>query len=384
MTPSPQAVAQGQRYDLRPGEGSAVVVDQQDAQGRTPWYLNRCMDGAPYLSVIVPVRDGGVAFGRCLSALRASSWDDFELIVVDDGSMDDSGAKALASGARVIRSPRPRGPGAARNLGAESARGEWLLFVDADCEVGPHTLATAVSAARAGDGDALFGSYDDAPAAAGFVARYKNLFHHYVHQKSGASARSFWAGCGAVRRAAFLAVGGFDERRYPRPSIEDIEMGYRLTDAGYRIRFRPDLTVKHLKAWTLAGLVRSDVLDRGVPWTELMLRRGRIPDELNVRWRERFSLAAVWLLIGSLAASPWRLAMLIPAAGSAAWLLVAHLDLYRFFARRGGPAFALGSVALHWLYLAYCGVAFLWGAARHARSRGAASSANGTGTGFQG
>lgn len=338
------------------------------------------MDGAPYLSVIVPVRDGGVAFGRCLSALRASSWDDFELIVVDDGSLDDSGARALASGARVIRSPRSRGPGAARNLGAQSARGEWILFVDADCEVGPHTLATAANAARAGDGDALFGSYDDAPAAAGFVARYKNLFHHYVHQSSAASAWSFWAGCGAVRRAAFLAVGGFDERRYPRPSIEDIEMGYRLADAGYQIRFRPDLTVKHLKKWTLSDLVRSDVLDRGVPWTELMLRRGRIPNELNVRTRERVSVAAAWLLIGCLAGSSWWTVLLIPAAAAAVWLVVAHRDLYRFFARRGGPAFALASIPLHWFYLLYCGVAFLWGAARHAQSRGA-SDGNGTGSG---
>jgi glycosyltransferase involved in cell wall biosynthesis len=330
-------------------------------------YLGSRMDGAPYLSVIVPVRDGGAAFERCLSALRASAGNEFELIVVDDGSRDDSGAKALASGARVIRSPRPRGPGAARNLGAETARGEWLLFVDSDCEVGPHTLATAASAARAGDGDAIFGSYDDAPAAAGLVARYKNLFHHYVHQRSGASARSFWAGCGAVRRAAFLAVGGFDERRYPRPSIEDIDMGYRLADAGYRIRFRPDLTVKHLKAWTLRGLVRSDVLDRGVPWTELMLRRGRIPDELNVRWRERVSVAAAWLLIACLAASPWLPLLILPAAVCAVWLAVAHFDFYRFLGRREGVGFALASVPLHWLYLAYCGVAFLWGAARHAR-----------------
>lgn len=329
------------------------------------------MEEAPLISVIVPVRDGGPAFDRCLAALIPTLGDDCELIVVDDGSADDSAERARASGATVIRSPRSRGPGAARNLGARSARGEWLLFLDADCEVLPDTIAVAADAARAGDRDridAIFGSYDDAPAASGVVARYKNLIHHYVHQQSGATATSFWAGCGAVRRETFLAVGGFDEARYPRPSIEDIELGYRLADAGHRIRFTPGMMVKHLKAWTLPGLVRTDVRDRGIPWTELMLSRGRIPDELNVRWRERLSVAAAWLLILCLAGSLWRPWLLVAATACAAWLLFAHRDLYRFFARRGGVAFSLGALALHWLYLTYCGIAFLWGAARHARS----------------
>ena len=342
------------------------------------------MDSSPYLSVIVPVRDGGEAFARCLSALGRSRGTDVELIVVDDGSLDDSAARALAAGARLLRTTGALGPGAARNLGARSARGEWLLFVDADCEAGPETLAVAAGGARSGYADAIFGSYDDAPAASGLVARYKNLYHHYVHQSAGSTARSFWAGCGAVRRDAFLAVGGFDAHRYPRPSIEDIELGYRLTDAGYRIRFQPDLTVKHLKAWTLAALVRSDILDRGVPWTELLLSRGRIPDELNVRRRERVSVAAAWLLIAALAASPWRPVALIPAGVAAAWLAVSHRDLYRFLARRGGLLFALAAVPLHWLYLAYCGVAFLWGAARHARSRRRPSDAGGTVAGYRG
>ena len=342
------------------------------------------MDSAPCLSVIVPVRDGREAFARCLSALQRSRGADIELIVVDDGSVDDSAVRAEAAGARVLTTSGALGPGAARNLGARSARGEWLLFVDADCEVGSDTLAVAAGAARRGDADAIFGSYDDAPAATGLVARYKNLYHHYVHQSTGSTARSFWAGCGAVRRDAFLAVGGFDADRYPRPSIEDIELGYRLTDAGYRVRFQPDLTVKHLKAWTLAGLVRSDVLDRGVPWTELMLRRGGIPDELNVRRRERVSVVAAWLLIAALATAPWGPVALIPAGAAAAWLAVSHLGLYRFLARRGGLLFALAAVPLHWLYLAYCGVAFLWGVARHARSRGRPTGAGGTVAGYRG
>ena len=57
------------------------------------------------------------------------------------------------------------------------------------------------------------------------VSQYRNLLHHFVHQHGHAEASTFWAGCGAIRRAAFDAVGGFDAARFPRPSIEDIELG---------------------------------------------------------------------------------------------------------------------------------------------------------------
>ena len=67
-----------------------------------------------------------------------------------------------------------------------------------------------------------------------FVSQYKNLFHHFVHQDASGTATSFWAGCGAIRRDIFLRLGGFNTA-YKRPSIEDIELGYRLTRAGHRI-----------------------------------------------------------------------------------------------------------------------------------------------------
>src|ERR687894_766679 len=75
---------------------------------------------------------------------------------------------------------------------------------------------------------ALFGSYDDRPEAPGAVSGFRNLLHHHVHQGGAGPARTFWAGLGAVRRDAFVAAGGFDEGRYPVPSIEDIELGMRL------------------------------------------------------------------------------------------------------------------------------------------------------------
>lgn len=326
--------------------------------------------GTPFFSVVMPVLNGGPDLDRCLAALRRSAFRDWELIVVDDGSSDDSAGRAAAAGARVLGSGGRRGPGGARNLGAEQARGAYLFFLDADCEVHTETLARAAAALTSEPApDAVFGSYDDDPVASGFVARFKNLTHHYVHQRGRPEAGTFWAGCGAVRRSAFLEVGGFDAELFPRPSIEDIELGYRLRGRGFSVRLCRDIQVKHLKRWTLAGLIRTDVLDRGVPWTRLMLARGTMEKDLNLTWRHRLGVGLAWFLVLLLLLAPLFPWLLAAVAGAATALLLINLDLYRFYLRRGGLGFALGAVPMHWLHYLYSGVAFVWGVLSHARAR---------------
>ena len=83
------------------------------------------------------------------------------------------------------------------------------------------------------------------------VSRFKNLAHHHFHQRARVEASTFWGACGAIRREQFFAAGGFDEKRFKLPSIEDVELGSRLVDRGVRIVLDPGLQVKHLKRWTL-------------------------------------------------------------------------------------------------------------------------------------
>jgi GT2 family glycosyltransferase len=324
---------------------------------------------SPFLSVIVPVRDGGGAFRACLDGLARSVYRDFETIVVDDGSADGSAALAARAGARVLAHAEARGPAAARNEGARAAGGEWLVFVDADCEVHPETLGRLAAHLTAPDGlgplDAAFGSYDDAPPAPGLVSRYKNLLHHWVHQRGAGEAETFWAGCGAVRRSVFRQLGGFDAARYPRPSIEDVELGFRLRAAGRRVRLLPDVQVRHHKRWTLAALLRTDLRDRALPWVELGLERGGLGGRLNPDLVGRVSgVAAVALLAGLAAAVAFPAAGLAVAAAAAGFLLIAHAGLYRLFARRGGAALLAAGIALHWLYFAYSSAAYAFGLAR--------------------
>jgi len=239
---------------------------------------------APPLSVVVPVFSGSEAFRQCLRALCRSEVQPLEIIVVADGNMPGDAETALGMGCRVIRLPDRHGPARARNEGARAARGEVLLFLDSDV-VAPTNVVGRVADTFAGNAElaALFGSYDDKPAAAGLISQYKNLLHHYVHQNGRDDAFTFWAGCGAVRRDVFLKVGGFDEA-YQRPSIEDIDLGYRLRQAGYRLQLCKDLQVKHLKRWSPASLLKSDIFDRALPWADLILRHGAMPDDLNLKW----------------------------------------------------------------------------------------------------
>lgn len=320
----------------------------------------------PFFSVVVPVLNGGQVFRDSLEALRRSSFRDYELLVVDDGSTDDSRATAEKSGARLLRTRGQQGPAVARNLGAGQARGEFLLFLDADCSVGPETLSQAASELRDGEAlDALFGSYDDEPAAPGWVAQYKNLQHHWVHQQGSPDASTFWAGCGAVRRRVFLDLGGFDEARYPRPTIEDIELGYRLRASGRRIRLAREVQVKHHKAWSLRSVVQSDLLDRGIPWSELLAGREGPADELNLGWTGRLSAGAVVLLLASLflALVEPRWALLTGVIMAA--LLWLNRDFYRFLSSKRGATFLLAAVPLHWLYYLNCAIAFPLGHLRY-------------------
>src|SRR5215212_4386650 len=269
-------------------------------------------DTTPALSVIIPVHNGGAHLPRCLDALRASDLKSYEVIVVDDGSDDDSADAARARGFEVVRLDARRGPAAARNEGARRARGNILLFLDADVVARPDTLARVETFFREHEENAaLFGSYDDAPDARGFVSQYKNLAHHFIHQRARADAETFWAGCGAVRREAFAAAGGFDETRYTRPSIEDIELGRRLRRRGFRITLDRELRVKHLKRWTLASLLRADVRDRALPWSRLILEEGSMPRDLNLRAGDRAS--AVLACAALLALAFASVALLFPA-----------------------------------------------------------------------
>jgi GT2 family glycosyltransferase len=298
------------------------------------------------LSLVVPATDDPPTLERCLTAVRAAAEPPDEVVVVDE--------------------PSRSGPAAARNAGAARATGDVIVFVDADVLVHDDAFVRIRRAfEREPELVGLFGSYDDRVQTRGVVAGFRNLLHHTVHQRSAGQAETFWAGLGAVRADAFRASGGFDAARYPRPSIEDVELGGRLA-RGDRILLDPSLLGTHLKEWTVRSMVTTDFARRGVPWVALMTERRAVPATLNLGLRERASALAALACVAGLSAR--RPAVAAAALGATAAL---NADLYAAVARRLGPRGVAAALPLHVLHqlvgIAAVPVGVAVGLARRAR-----------------
>jgi len=314
------------------------------------------------ISVVMPAYRAAALLPRVLAPLIAmrNAGEVDEVIVVDDVSPDDTAAVARELGADVLVMPKNGGPGAARNLAAEHAKGDILWLVDSDViawEGGGKLIREAFAEPGVA---AVFGSYDSTPGGTPWFSRYKNLTHRFYHQRANREATTFWAGCGAVSAEMYRKIGGFDVETYKVPSIEDIELGYRIKRAGGRILVLPDLQGKHLKVWTMKNAIHTDLFRRALPWSRLMISREGVADDLNTSKLERVKAMVAGLFLLSGLALPFAPALWPATLGLALVALGLNWAFARFLVQNGGLAFAAASLLYHQVYYVYSAGAFAW------------------------
>ncbi|MEZ4991703.1 MAG: glycosyltransferase [Saprospiraceae bacterium] len=318
----------------------------------------------PTVSLIIPVHAGQdrKIFELSLQSILQMQPQPAEVILVADGDPLPLPSFADAGRIKQLATYKRSGPAIARNLGAKHAGGSILLFIDSDIVVPEDLAARVTEKFQQKQGiTALFGSYDTEPYMPNFLSQYRNLLHHFVHQKGKEEAFTFWSGCGAIRKDIFLELGGFDGRQFPNPSIEDIELGYRLKKAGHSIALCKDLQVKHLKRWAPASMIKVDFCDRALPWTRLLLQEKHYNNDLNLKINDRLSVVAVFLVLLSLFLGFWN----ITAVYSAILLLLIfiglNVELYTFFYRQRGWWFTLKVIPWHSIFYLISGSAFALG-----------------------
>lgn len=211
----------------------------------------------PRVSVIIPVKNQEHLLAQCLGALRESGVPDMEIIVVDDHSADDTAGAAAAGGARVVPMGQKHGVSAARNAGAAAARGEILVFTDADVVFPQGALGALIGCVDQRGVDGSVGVFAAQTPFRNFASLWKNQWMRYTYRRMPDRIALFFTSAAAVRADAFHASGGFDEN-YGAPSVEDTAMGRGLARMGCHIRLCRDAEVVHHKRYSPAQVLGVD------------------------------------------------------------------------------------------------------------------------------
>jgi glycosyltransferase involved in cell wall biosynthesis len=299
-------------------------------------------------SIIIPTREHRATLELCLSALSNAGADDYECIVIDDASPCDIASAVARFPVKYCPLETRKGSAISRNEGAALATSAWLLFLDADCLITSQTLEEIRRIIQSHPEEvAFFGSYDDEPFDPAPVSQFRNLLHHYFHQTGASDTTTFWTGCGAIRKDIFWTMGGFEP---VDAGIRDIELGYRLTRAGYKIHLYRQIQVKHLKRWTLRKMIIADITKRGIPWTRLLFKYGLNERNLNLQTAQRIAgLGFVCALLGLLL-SFWKSAFLLLGLIGFALFLGFNAPVFRMFVSKKGVRFLVWAIPLQAVY----------------------------------
>ncbi len=194
------------------------------------------------VSVIIPVYNRAHIIGAVIEALLEQEHKPLEIIIVDDGSTDNTREVVKSYPVKYIYQEN-RGPASARNRGFRESKGDIVAFIDSDCIAKKDWLKNLIKGFDSSEVGAVAGSYD--------IANSQSLLSRLIHEEikwrhSGFKRfiRAFGSYNVAIRREVFEKAGGFDES-YRTASGEDNDLSYRILKAGYKIRFVPDALVAH-------------------------------------------------------------------------------------------------------------------------------------------
>ncbi|MFF5858283.1 glycosyltransferase family 2 protein [Streptomyces sp. NPDC012751] len=322
------------------------------------------MTGRPTVSVVVPNYNYAKTLGACLDAVLAQTYPPAEIVVVDDGSSDDSVRIAESYPCTVVSTPN-RGVSAARNLGVLKSSGDIVFFLDSDIALRPDALQRAVAALESDPGlGFVCGVYDDVPLFDdGPVERYKVLHGHYWRVRAAGPVHAAFFSLGAVRRSVFEAAGPLDETLR---ATEDVEYGARLAPFS-RIELRADIVGRHDDDDRLGILLRKQ-FTRSVPLVSLFAERGRgRPKLAETAYRPAavalLCLSAAGFAAAMLPGAPSQALVVLGGAGLLGYTVVER-RLLNFARRRAGLRFLPVFYGLHALMNLTTGAAAAVGGVR--------------------
>lgn len=287
----------------------------------------------PSISVIIPAYNAARTLGETLTSVFASEYTNFEVIVVDDGSRDNSAEIAAAFPCTLVRLAKNAGASRAKNAGVEAASGDIVFFTDSDCVVRPDALRLIAENLADPAVTGVVGLLDTKLRYSDFASQYKNLWMHFTYLRLPRRVGVFYTSAAAARRAAFVELGGFDPNYAGASITEDMDLGQRFLTAGHVLVSDKRLQVEHIKHYTWRDLFKTD-LWRASALTKILLRK-----KLANRGQKHRYYASV----------PWYFALGVPLS----WLLALGvvLGFWQPMAWAAALACFAGIVLLNWPFV---------------------------------
>ena len=287
---------------------------------------------SPYISIIIPLYNAEKTLEKCLTAVFNSTFQNFEVLVVDDASTDSSIKIAESFPCKIFKLPYNQGPSVARNFGAKNAKGRVLLFIDSDIVIQRDTLSLFVDSLKSYS--AVFGIYTQKPGTDGLLTLYQNFYAHKSIRDTKEHTCMFYSYCAAIKKHIFLKVGGFDET-WRRPTVEDVQLGLRLCEKGYRIYLNKNIQVVHHANFNIKRFIKN-YFYKSLDLSKLMLSRKRLSLD-NEGWTNRKNLISliaglsIPLFFISSFFSGW---FMLPFLLALPIFLGMNMGFYRFIARQ--------------------------------------------------
>lgn len=326
----------------------------------------------PSISVIIPAYQAEATLAECIEGVLKSAGEDAEIIVVDDASTDNTSEVARKLGCRVVRVEKNGGAAAARNRGAETARGDILLFLDSDVVLSDDAVPAVATVFRKTGCDALIGHYEKPPRGTVLFSAYQDLFtywHHLQAAKGEGRIDWFWTAIGAVRRELFEDVGGFNES-YSGASAEDVEFGCDISARGAVILIRTEIRGAHRHDHTLWSYVKNN-FRKVSGLVDLALRKNR-----NMKFKTPFSgwrsaatlpmsyFMFLTLVFGTLFKALWWL-NIVSAGAALIHSFIINRHLYGFIGKERNFLFGVFTFYCHVGTNLIVGTAVAWGVLKY-------------------
>ena len=320
----------------------------------------------PYISIIIPLYNAEKTLEKCLTAIFNSRYQNFEVLVVDDGSKDNSIKIAESFSCKILKLTHNQGPSVARNWGAKNAKGDVLLFIDSDIVIKRDTLDLFVDSLKSYP--AVFGIYTQKPGTDELLTLYQNFYAHKSMKQTRDLTSVLYSYCVAIEKKVFDEVGGFDQS-WVRATFEDVEFGLRVTENGHQIYLNKNIEVVHHANFDLKRFAKNYFF-KSLDLSKFMFGRKKLTLN-NEGWTNRNNLvsflAGVSIIPFSISCffSGW---FVLPFLISMALFLTINLDFYRFILKEK-PRGLLYAFLLNLMVQTISGIGIFLGLASHAKKK---------------